>query len=122
MRFTWEAIDHVQLAAPTGEENAARKFFTGILGFTEVEKPPLLKAQGGVWFQTGGIQLHIGADEEFVPSIKAHPAFQVKHLEGLKRHLDKERVAYQEDSRLPGAKRIYVMDPFGNRMEFLEWE
>lgn len=122
MSFLLEAIDHVQLAAPPGEEETARKFFVGILGFIEVEKPPLLKSQGGVWFQSGGIQLHIGADEAFVPAEKAHPAFRMKDLEGLKKHLDKESVPYQEDSRLPGAKRIYVKDPFGNRMEFLEWE
>ncbi|MGD6887900.1 glyoxalase, partial [Staphylococcus shinii] len=25
------------------------------------------------------------------------------------------------DDNLPGANRIYVSDPFGNRLEFLEW-
>ena len=33
------AIDHVQLAMPTGEEDAARRFFRDLLGMTEITKP-----------------------------------------------------------------------------------
>lgn len=43
MSFVFQSIDHVQLAAPKDSESIARKFYGEILGFTEVEKPALLK-------------------------------------------------------------------------------
>ncbi|WP_409304332.1 VOC family protein [Peribacillus sp. SCS-155] len=121
MSFMFESIHHIQLAAPKGSEEAARKFFGGILGFKEIEKPDLLKARGGVWFGFGAYQIHIGIEEPFSPVKKAHPGFSVKNLESLKLHLKHHDIPFIEDDKLPGTNRIYVSDPFGNRMEILEW-
>jgi hypothetical protein len=41
----------MQLAMPPGAEEAARSFFVGVLGLTEIEKPPVLAARGGAWFR-----------------------------------------------------------------------
>jgi hypothetical protein len=68
-------IDHVQIAAPPGCEDAAREFFAGIVGLAEIEKPEPLRARGGApvtW-----------------------------------------------DETLPGERRFYAEDPWGNRIEFL---
>ena len=121
MRFSFKKIHHVQLAAPKNSENAARKFFSEILGFDEVEKPEQLKKRGGVWFSFGTNQIHIGIEEPFSPAKKAHPAFEVENIEELKKHLTNNEVEYIVDKNIPGANRIYVDDPFGNRIEFLEW-
>lgn len=122
MVFQFKAIDHVQLAVPKGSEETAKKFFKGILGFEEVEKPEELRKKGGVWFQAGGIQLHIGIEEPFSPAKKAHPAFEVANIEELKRHLTENGIDFIEDDKLPGATRFHLSDPFGNRIEILEWE
>lgn len=121
MSFVFQSINHVQLAAPKGSESTARKFYGEILGFTEVEKPVLLKKRGGVWFAFGSYQIHIGIEEPFAPAKKAHPAFQIENLNALKIHLSKSDVSFVVDSDLPGANRIYIHDPFGNRIEILEW-
>ncbi|ETI66401.1 VOC family protein [Neobacillus vireti] len=121
MSFVIKKIDHVQLAAPKGCEMAAREFFGEILGLTEVEKPEELKKRGGVWFEFGAFQIHIGVEEPFTPAKKAHPAFVVENIEELKKRLQEKAVAFTEDDNLPGASRIHVHDPFGNRLEFLEW-
>ncbi|MEK3952057.1 MULTISPECIES: VOC family protein [unclassified Psychrobacillus] len=121
MSFVFQSIDHVQLAAPKDSESIARKFYREILGFTEVEKPALLKKRGGVWFGFGSYQIHIGIEEPFAPAKKAHPAFQVKNLDALKAHLAECDVNFIVDVDLPGANRIYIHDPFGNRIEILEW-
>lgn len=121
MTYQFERIDHIQLAAPAGSEKEVRAFFTGILGLREVEKPENLKKRGGVWFQLGNYQIHIGIEEPFTSAKKAHPAFQVRDLEDLKAHLTEKDYSFVEDDNLPGANRIYVYDPFGNRMEMLEW-
>ncbi|MBS4201370.1 glyoxalase [Bacillus sp. FJAT-49732] len=122
MNFKFKAIDHIQLAAPKGSEELARHFFNRILGFAEIEKPEVLKKNGGVWFAYGNVQIHVGTEDPFSPAKKAHPAFEVENLEALKQHLLKYAVDIIEDNNLPGAKRFYVADPFGNRIELLEWD
>ncbi len=76
-------IDHVQLAAPPGSEEEARRFFGGVLGLEELPKPEPLAAHGGAWFACGGQQLHVGIEPEFTPAGKAHPAFAVDGAERL---------------------------------------
>jgi catechol 2,3-dioxygenase-like lactoylglutathione lyase family enzyme len=76
-------IDHVQVAAPPGCEEDARRFYGGVLGLKEVEKPEALRERGGVWFE----QLH---------------------------------VSVEKDDAVPGVRRFYASDPFGNRLEFLQ--
>ena len=121
MSFTINKIDHVQLAMPKGLEEKAHWFYGDILGFEEVEKPEPLRKRGGAWFTSGAVQLHLGVEEPFSPAKKAHPAFEVQEIEDFKSYLSSHRVDYKVDDNLPGANRIYVSDPFGNRLEFLEW-
>ncbi|KRE05131.1 glyoxalase [Bacillus sp. Root239] len=120
MTFTLTHIDHIQLAAPRNSESEARHFFGTVLGLTEVEKPEILKKRGGVWFEFGSYQLHIGVEPTFSPAKKAHPGFHVKNLPAFKDHLASFGISFIEDKNIPGVERIYVADPFGNRMEFLE--
>ncbi|MFU0788739.1 glyoxalase [Cerasibacillus sp. JNUCC 74] len=121
MSFHYEKIDHVQLAAPKNEEHTARDFYQRILKFQEIDKPITLKKNGGVWFQAGSVKLHIGVEAPFFPAKKAHPAILVNQLKQLREHLINQKVDVIDDDRLPGANRFYIHDPFGNRLEFLEW-
>lgn len=115
-----EALHHVQLAMPRGAEDEARAFYADILGFDEVEKPELLRGRGGVWFSRGSVELHLGVEEPFSPARKAHPALRVASLDQMVRHLDDRQVSYRRDVDLPALRRVYVDDPFGNRIELLE--
>ena len=121
MAFKFSGVDHVQLAAPEGCEAEARKFFGELLGWTEIPKPENLRKRGGVWFQCGTHQVHIGVRKDFVPAKKAHPAFHVENLDELLQYLVQKDVQVIDDEPLEGAKRFYLIDPFGNRLEFLEW-
>jgi catechol 2,3-dioxygenase-like lactoylglutathione lyase family enzyme len=115
------SIDHVQIAMPPGEEEKARSFYIGILGFTEIPKPPALIKRGGAWLQSGNAQLHLGVEKDFRPARKAHPAFVVEELDAI---LEKvQRAGYEWDESQPpldGYKRAHVYDPFGNRIELME--
>lgn len=114
-------LDHVQLAAPPGCEEDARDFFGGLLGLPELSKPEPLRSRGGVWFALGERhQLHIGVEQEFSPARKAHPAFQVAGLDALAERLAAAGHEPRWDDDLPGTRRCYVHDPFGNRLELLE--
>jgi catechol 2,3-dioxygenase-like lactoylglutathione lyase family enzyme len=113
-------LDHVQLAIPRGAEDAARQFYAGILGLTELEKPPNLAKRGGVWFALGEQQLHLGVEDEFRPAQKAHPAILVQGIKVLCEILMSHGFGPVDDEPLSGFHRFYVTDPFGNRLEFLE--
>jgi len=113
-------LDHVQLAMPPGGEDAARAFYGGVLALDEVAKPAELAARGGVWFRSGALNLHLGVEADFRPARKAHPALLV---EGLARYLARARAAkcrIVDDDPLPGYARIFLDDPFGNRLELME--
>jgi|SRR5690349_21510357 catechol 2,3-dioxygenase-like lactoylglutathione lyase family enzyme len=112
------SIDHVQVAGPPGCEPAARSFYGGVLGLTEIPKPPGLAARGGVWFRLGdGQELHVGVEPEFRPAVKAHPAFRCANPAALARALQDAGAPVTWDDDLPGVERFYTADPFGNRLE-----
>jgi catechol 2,3-dioxygenase-like lactoylglutathione lyase family enzyme len=114
-------LDHVQIAAPPGCEAEARRFFGGVLGMAEVEKPEPLRPRGGVWFEAGDRQLHIGVEDPFSPATKAHPAFRVgrQELDRLAAALAEAGEKVEWDDSLPGVRRFYTADPWGNRIELL---
>jgi catechol 2,3-dioxygenase-like lactoylglutathione lyase family enzyme len=113
-------LDHVLLAMPAGREADARKFYQGILGIPEAAKPPDLVARGGCWFEDGELKVHLGVEKNFAPARKAHPAFLVDDLAGLTAILTKAGYAIAHDKPLEGYDRIFVDDPFGNRIELME--
>ena len=113
--FAVTALHHVQLAMLAGQEDRARAFYAGLLGLTEVAKPDVLAGRGGLWFAGGTLALHLGVEEPFVPARKAHPALVVNDLAAA-------RAALPDPSAieaLPGLRRFYVADPFGNRIEIV---
>ena len=113
-------IHHVQLAMPKDGEAKAREFYCGVLGLAEIPKPPDLARRGGVWFRCGPLQLHLGVEAEFRPALKAHPGLLVTDLSAIIRACASAGFATKTDAPLPGFKRAFVADPFGNRLELLE--
>jgi len=112
-------LDHVQLAMPPRGEEEARAFYGGLLGLTEVEKPPALRVRGGCWFQAPGIQIHLGVQPDFEPARKAHPGLLVADLQAARAALEGAGIPVQEDDAEIGRPRFHASDPFGNRLEFM---
>jgi catechol 2,3-dioxygenase-like lactoylglutathione lyase family enzyme len=113
-------IDHVQLAIPPGSEPDCRAFYCGVLGWTEMPKPPVLAARGGLWLDAGEAEVHLGVEADFRPARKAHPGFAVDHLDGLAARLKAAGHEVEFDDALPGVRRFYSYDPVGNRLEFVQ--
>ena len=113
-------IEHVQLAMPPGKEHIAREFYRDILGIPEAPKPPQLAKRGGVWFEQGPLKIHLGVELDFRPARKAHPALLATQLEALVARLRAHNVAVIDDEPLEGYFRVYISDPFGNRIELME--
>jgi catechol 2,3-dioxygenase-like lactoylglutathione lyase family enzyme len=119
---TFLGIDHVQLAAPPGCEAEARRFFGALLGLHELPKPAPLAARGGLWFQCGGQQIHIGVEGDFRPAKKAHPAFRLSDeaaLRSLRERLVAAGVRTRDDQEIEATARFFAEDPWGNRLEFV---
>lgn len=114
-----QAIDHVQVAIPRGGEDAARGFYRDMLGLHERPKPAVMAARGGCWFESETVKVHVGVEEPFSPARKAHIAFQVADVSALAARAQAAGLEVVEDTELEGVKRVFIHDPFGNRLEFL---
>jgi catechol 2,3-dioxygenase-like lactoylglutathione lyase family enzyme len=116
-----QGLHHIQLAMPLGEEEAAVRFYSTVLGLEQVPKPSELSPAGGVWFRRGTLEVHLGVEERFSPAVKAHPAFLVTDIEVLRTRIEKAGYRITDSPvQLEGYHRIYVRDPFGNRVELIE--
>ena len=112
-------LDHIQICIPIDRENEAREFYTNILGFEEISKPIELIPNGGLWYRVGNIQFHIGTEKEINKS-KRHPAFEVVDLAVARQILERHKVKIKEEIQIPGQIRFSFLDPFNNRIEFLQ--
>ena len=121
------AIDHVQLTIPPGNEHleAARRCYIDAFGLREVEKPEALRARGGLWFEGGdparggAFQVHLGVEEPL--ETRRHPAFVTDNLTALRARCEAAGLRTLDDVPLAGRERFNVFDPFGNRIEMLQW-
>ena len=114
------ALDHVQLAMPPHRETDADAFYRDVLGFVAVAKPEPLASRGGRWYRSGDVQVHLGVEADFRPAKKAHPALTVRGFDDLIAQLDDRGAVWRRDEELPGVRRLYVDDPFGNRIELID--
>jgi catechol 2,3-dioxygenase-like lactoylglutathione lyase family enzyme len=114
-------IDHVQITVPKGQEPAAREFYCGVLGLTEIEKPEALKPRGGFWLSVGDRELHVGTEEGVNRrTTKAHVAFAVDDLAFWRARLSQQGVVPEDGVPIPGCERFEFRDPFGNRVELIQ--
>jgi catechol 2,3-dioxygenase-like lactoylglutathione lyase family enzyme len=105
---------------PTGGDEEARAFYEGPLGVPEIPKPEALAVRGGCWFQSDAVQIHLGVTPEFIPAQKAHPAFLVSDLQALGERLAAAGRPLTSDTPIPCYERLFVADPFGRRIEFMQ--
>jgi catechol 2,3-dioxygenase-like lactoylglutathione lyase family enzyme len=116
------SLDHVQVAIPVGGEKRARTFYTGILGFTEIEKPASMAGRNSIWFAAGAVNLHLGVEPEFHAAKRAHPAFIVDDLDEILAACERAGLTTKPDTSFNGFRRVHVLDPFGNRLELMQSE
>ena len=113
-------LDHVQFAMPAALESEAVAFYEGVLGIPHVPKPDHLAVRGGCWFEDGDLKVHLGVDATFRPATKAHPAFIVDDVHSLAAAAVAAGFVVNDDEPLEGFDRVYVTDPFGNRIELMQ--
>src|SRR3954467_13340460 len=89
-------------------------------GIPQNTQPPKPRARRGCWFEAAEVKVHLGVEKDFAPARKAHPAFIVDDLAALAGKLEHAGYRLAGDTPLEGYDRIFVDDPFGNRIELLQ--
>ncbi|GAB3800200.1 VOC family protein [Spirosoma humi] len=110
-------LDHILLPIPDGKTTEARAFYSQVLKLTEI---PGEHPGGAIWFEIAGIQLHLREESGGSLSLR-HPAFEVSNLAGAKQELEQNGIAISYSSDIDGRQRFFFRDPFGNRIELLEF-
>jgi len=113
-------IEHVQIAIPLGSQDRARAFYSGVLGFSEVQKPASMSERKSIWFVAGAVNLHLGIETDFHRAKRAHPAFVIEGLDEVLASCERAGITVKPDVSFEGFRRVHVFDPFGNRLELLE--
>jgi catechol 2,3-dioxygenase-like lactoylglutathione lyase family enzyme len=120
-------IQHVSLPFPGTPESlgTARRFYGEILQMDELHRPPALPGVG-LWYATGDQELHLFTEASGVaanPESRRHPCFQVQDAARLRKHLVEAGIATRDDDgEIPGRPRFFALDPFGNTLEFVQFE
>ncbi len=111
----------MQITVPPDAEEEARRFYCGLLGLREVEKPAALQGRGGFWLEVGDVQLHVGIEEGVDRAATgAHVAYEVTDLAGWRKRLREEGIPILDAVPLPGYRRFEIRDPFGDHVEFIQ--
>jgi catechol 2,3-dioxygenase-like lactoylglutathione lyase family enzyme len=113
-------LSHVNISMPQGGEDAARSFYTGLLGLTEIPKPEPIRSRGGVWFDAGGLDIHLSIEDPHAGAdAQRHFGLEYADVDGLRAKLHAAGIATDSGRPAPW-KRFFVHDPFGNRIEIHE--
>ncbi len=123
-------LHHVQVIMPIGGDERTRAFWRDAVGLTEVSPPPELAGRPVRWFrafdEAGAttLEIHVLAEEPFVPARKAHPAIllgSVAELEALGERIASAgfEVSWDQRTSYAGYQRFHCWDGFGNRVEVM---
>jgi len=116
-----EGLHHAQITIPIGTEEEGRRFYCGIMGLVEIEKPEALQHRGGFWLQVGDRQVHVGTEDGVErKASKAHLAYQVDDVTTWRSYLEQHGITVLESISIPGFARFEARDPFGNRFECIQ--
>jgi catechol 2,3-dioxygenase-like lactoylglutathione lyase family enzyme len=119
-------LDHVNLLIDDGPDSLERAhtFYGELLGLDPIERPPNTDSgRTGAWYQCGPQQLHLTTAPDassFNRSSRRHPAFRVTSAEAMRARLEHAGVEIIPGNTFAGQKRFFVLDPWGNRIEFVE--
>ncbi|MEZ4629559.1 MAG: hypothetical protein R2880_02370 [Deinococcales bacterium] len=111
-------IEYIRLAIPKGDSLRAKDFYGRLLALEELAKPKVFEDR--LWYRLGIQRLELIELSPFNPSKELGPAILMRDLAILVKRLSDARYEFQRDESWPVFDHIYLYDPFGNRLDFLE--
>ncbi|GAA4099557.1 VOC family protein [Mucilaginibacter panaciglaebae] len=118
--INFKRADHINICVAPRQLEAARDFYANVLGLKPIPRPDHVFDTPGYWFLIGDIELHIGVEQPVGLTFR-HTAFEVSNLSAVRGHLEANGIAICEEPVIKGRNRFTFLDPFGNRMELLEY-
>jgi len=112
-------IDHCTLIVT--DVAKARAFYGGLLGLNEIP-PPREFDFVAVWFDLGGHYLHLLLKPEPDTPSPRHICFLVEDVRALRESYRSRGIPMDETVMIAAADRFFIRDPFGNRIELLQWD
>lgn len=113
-------LSHINITMPQGAEDRARSFYTGLLGLREIPKPESIRHRGGVWFDAGGLDIHVSIEDPRTdPDTYRHFGLECADVDDLRVKLKSAGIATEAGPPVPW-RRFFLHDPFGNRIEIHE--
>jgi catechol 2,3-dioxygenase-like lactoylglutathione lyase family enzyme len=110
------SLHHAQVFYPPGQESRARTFYGQALGLEEIERPSTLRDRAGIWYAAPPGHVHLSAEGDLALHPRRHFALRVTELDALRA----SGARFEDADPIPGWRRIYVFDPFGNKIELDE--
>lgn len=118
--INFKRTDHINICVSPEDLEAARTFYTDVLGLKAIQRPDHVFDTPGYWLLIGDIELHIGVEKPVGFTFR-HTAFEVDDLAGVRKHLEAHGVTISEEPAIERRDRFSFLDPFGNRMELLAY-
>jgi len=108
-----DGLHHVSINV--SDVDAARDFYTRVLGLTErADRPDF--AFGGAWLDAGGQQLHL-IEADVPPPLGQHFALAVPDLDAVVAELRGKGLEVTDPVPVGPGRQAFVDDPSGNRVE-----
>ncbi|MFD1631476.1 VOC family protein [Pseudopedobacter beijingensis] len=117
MEIQFKRLHHILLTVPVGKIQEARDFYANAVGLQEIEGQ---HPNGAIWFQMGDVELHL-LEEDKGGLYSNHPAFEIKGLSAIREHFLTKGLELSYPPKIEGRERFFIRDPFGNRVEFIEF-
>ena len=102
------------------DPDKARAFYTGVLGMEEIPMPAAWDDEV-LWFRFGECMVHLLPRDTADSIGPRHFALHVDDISAAREHIRQHGHKIDEAPAIPGADRFYTSDPFGNRIEFIQW-
>lgn len=117
--INFKQADHIHICVPHEKLEETRLFYTRVIGLQPITRPDVFSSDG-YWFKVADIEMHIGVEDSLPRSIR-HTAFEVSDIAAARKHLVSNGVEIVEEPLILGRERFAFIDPFGNRMELLQF-
>jgi len=115
----FKRTDHINICVAPEKLEEAREFYANVIGLEPIERPDVFPGPG-YWFNIGDIELHIGIERPLDRTFR-HTAFEVTDIATTRKYLEAHGLEITKEPVIPGRIRFTFFDPFGNRMELLEY-
>ncbi len=114
-------LHHVSIPVQPDQLEAGRAFYARALGLEEIPAPVEFAPGWVIWFRLGAQELHLFEEENAnTPPSERHLALEVDDLDAARQRFDELGVVVEEADPIHNRPRLYVRDPFGNKLEITQ--